>query len=306
MDDSEQGPEVTEIEAAESLNFDAEWMSDLPVLGEGDDVVKILYYGDPGSGKTTGAASIAKTGAVIYIDNESGLKRRALEARGIPAANLRPISLKSYEQFEDLGHRILGALDRGDALPVALVWDSLTEAQKAMIEAAVTQRARIQEKNGMVGDPFFVSREDWGKNTEQLRRTIRMFRDLPIHVAVCALVRRDEQSDGITRIGPAITPALQQDVMGFFDLVCRTFTATMNGRKYYFGSFEDDGVYFGKDRFGIMPPRLVDPTFDRIVAYVNGDLTIDTDPVMTEAMTVAEQVRAEKAQQQISKSNKSK
>jgi hypothetical protein len=37
------------------------------------------------------------------------------------------------------------------------------------------------------------------------------------------------------------------------------------------------GKYAGKDREHVLPSRLVEPTFDRILAYAHGDLTKEND-----------------------------
>ena len=34
------------------------------------------------------------------------------------------------------------------------------------------------------------------------------------------------------------------------------------------------GKYQAKERFGVIPPRLINPTFDRIVDYITGDLDL--------------------------------
>jgi hypothetical protein len=37
--------------------------------------------------------------------------------------------------------------------------------------------------------------------------------------------------------------------------------------------------YRAKDRFGVLPRVLAEPQFDRVVEYVQGKLTEDTDPL---------------------------
>ena len=46
----------------------------------------------------------------------------------------------------------------------------------------------------------------------------------------------------------------------------------------FLGTFHPEGVNQGKDRYGVMPPVLVDPTMDRVIAYMRGELTSDEDP----------------------------
>jgi hypothetical protein len=165
--------------------------------------------------------------------------------------------------------------------------DSGTEVYHALLESLVLRRVDKAERlraggktvADVMADRFFIDRDDYGVMSEQVRFLIRRFRDLPCHFGMAFLERRDvDSSDGTVRVGPSVTPGLQSDVVGWHDIVGR---CTYNQyADVYIGTFKPEGVRQGKDRYGVLPRRMVDPTFDRLVGYVEGEITADSDPRM--------------------------
>jgi hypothetical protein len=88
--------------------------------------------------------------------------------------------------------------------------------------------------------------------------------------------------DGRVVYMPAVTPGLQNDLIGWVDVVCHTDTIIVEGEEVYMGLFRNRGKFRGKDRFKVIPRQLVDPTFDRILQYVDGELVLDDDEKMQE------------------------
>lgn len=267
-------------------------------LADTDEFVNELYYGDGGSGKTTDLASMANLGPIVMINAESGIKRRPLVQLGINADNIQLVpdvgEPLTYQLLEDLFFELRTEVENGSIVGVA--WDSLTEIHKVLLRDVVDKRIDKAERTGKGDtDPFFTDRSDYGVMTEQLRMLIRRYRDLPCHFAASALERRDIDDDGVVTYRPALTPALQTDVYGYMDVVCHTTVEEIDDddeRDLFTGIFRPAGKYRAKDRFGAMPHRMVDPTFQRVVAYVNDELEVDTDPVQLEARKRLEAAKA--------------
>lgn len=258
-------------------------------LADQREMVKVLYYGDPGSGKTTAMASSANLGKVVYIDAESGLKRGPLARLGVPVENIVPGHEVTYEALEAAYWDVHGMLAEDPDAVAAVVLDSVTEVQKLLLEQIVSKAVNKAAGRGMDRDPFQIDRADWGVNTEQMRRLARRFRDLPCHVAFGALPKREVDDDGSVVYSPALTPAFQTDLMGYVDVVIHTEIREIGGKPFYIGTTKPAGKYLGKDRFGILPATLVNPTLDRVVAYVNGEITQDSDPLQKAARDAAAQ-----------------
>ena len=86
-----------------------------------------------------------------------------------------------------------------------------------------------------------------------------------------------------------------KDTYGWFDLVAHTTLEAVGDKEFYSGLFKPLGKYRGKDREGIMPRKLVTPSFERVIAYAEESLSAETDPVMISARkVVAEHKEAEK------------
>lgn len=247
-----------------------------------------LYYGDGGSGKTTDIAHMAIKGKMWIANAESGVKGRALRQYGIPLENIElfPDPTKdehlTYEGLEAEWKRIREELHADPDAYYGVGWDSVTEIQQAMKDAEVKRAAFKAERRGIERDPFVVDQDNWRTINEQCRSLIRRFRDLPCHFAATALQRREVDPDGKVVYMPAVTPGLQNDLIGWMDVVCHTDTIIVEGDEVYMGLFRNRGKFRGKDRFKVVPRQLVDPTFDRILQYVDGELVLDDDEKMQE------------------------
>jgi hypothetical protein len=153
-------------------------------------------------------------------------------------------------------------LTRDPGAYVGVVLDSLSEIQRALLETDAPGR-------------FKLTMQDYSVSTQKLRLLCRHFRDLPCNAAFLTHVRRDEDDDGEARYGPALTPMLAGDLLGFVDCVCfcRAVPRPGEDEPDYIGNFRSGRKLAGKDRFGLVPPRLYSPTFDRVLDYITGRYT---------------------------------
>lgn len=254
----------------------------LPILGEDEEFVNVLYYGDGGSGKSTAAAHLAKLGTIIYIDAESGVKARPLKRLGVIVENIRRYKVESYKDLDDLYWSVKGMLDEDPNSVKGVVFDSMTEIQKKLMESIMVAR-HAKHSATMVSDEFTADRDEYGKMTEQVRRMSRRFRDLDCHVVFVALAKREIDNDGAF-YRPMLTPAFASDLAGYVDIV--VYTEQQEGEESdpsrFVGTTRPIGRARGKDRFGALPPVLANPTMDRIIEYVNApdDDLATRDPVM--------------------------
>ena len=254
-------------------------------LADEKEHVKALLYGEPGTGKTTALASMAKLGRVAYIDAESGLKSRALRQFDIPLHNIEPHRPSTYDEIDALYWDIKADLEDDAAMVkngkdplIGVVFDSMTEIQKRLIENAVVQRGAKLSKSGMEISEFDVQLDDYGRVTEQLRRIVRKWRDLPCHVAFGALQKRDlDGKDGSIVYLPELMPKFANDLMGYVDVVMCHVTSMEYGVMEFAGIARPVGKYRGKDRYGALPVTLANPTFDRVVGLVNDEIKLGED-----------------------------
>lgn len=257
------------------------------------DFIRIGYYGINGSGKTTDVADMAHLGKTVAINGEGGFRRRRLEQLGIPVDNIE-ISISqsdpelpdaSFEELNRLFWQLKGELADHPGDPVGLQWDTMTDTQKVMVgqtrevERARAQRKAARERVEYDQAEMFTDIGWFGIHSTEMGQVLRQFRDLPMHWAIsCQEERREANQGRPPSIGPALTPAVQGDLMSYCDYVCRLSTlVTEEGDTTYLGKFQTEGIAVAKDRDHVMPFPMVQPTFTRVFLYATGQLTADDD-----------------------------
>jgi hypothetical protein len=275
-------------------------------LEQEQDYLTALYYGPPGSGKTTAVARVLLAepeGKLLVCNAEAGLKLQALRAMGIPTERIATWPKRGIRPTFDALERLVFKVDAdlarwraegGEKPWCAFDLDSATELIKLMLdnisEDGMAGRREIERKAreaGVKPPPmrngrarFKAERDDYGLVSGQMRSILRRLRYMDLHFLITALPRRDEDQDtGATMYGPATPPALQQDLLGYADVVIRTEVATdEKGAPQYVGWTKPDENHHAKDRYGALPERLVDPFVDRVLGHIAGDVVGSEDP----------------------------
>jgi len=263
----------------------------LPGLSDETDFLTLGFYGQEGTGKTTNLLDMANLGRVLLVNAEAGAKPRALRKRGIDTDNIIPWpNTLAGEELSFDGLEAVYYSMKSDLLADPHSWagvgfDSLTEIVRILI---ATERERQFTKNrgtSKARDRWFTDRSDYGVATNQVSDLLRKFRALPCHFGLTALERRDSDPDGKVAYGPAVNPALMSEIPGFVDVLVHTVAVTgsddENADVLYAGwTVPHGGKYRGKDRNSAdLPKRMPSATFTRILAYINGTLTKDTDEI---------------------------
>lgn len=269
-------------------------------LADVDDWLRGLWCGDQGTGKTTDVLSMANLGKVVMVNAEGGAKKKALARMGVNVDNIvtlpdDPAEL-THEYLRDLGWELKSDAAKGDGREyVGAVWDSITDIHLRILRNVVgyqfdraTGRGESRISTASPGDminEFFTDLSDYGVMTSQIVELLKLWHDAPMHFGVTSLLRRDKDDDGKVAYRPAVTPALQGELLGIMDVVIVTDVVEMDdgGDDLFRGLTRPLGKYRGKDRYKILPRRLIDPTFDRVWAYVQEEMDPDTDPVMEAA-----------------------
>lgn len=267
----------------------AGWTDDLfAAYDDTEEHLNVLYWGREGSGKTIDLAAATQMGKVLFVNAEGGLKKRALLANGVKTENLvifpRPGQPLTYDTLEQAIFRVKSDLMDDPKSWFLFAIDSVTELAQAFTDEAGDDRFEKGMKknpawNPTIGDKFFTDLSDYGTSTKMVRKIVRMLRDLPLHVAMTTLERRDVDEDtSKVAYGPAVGPALQTSLLGYVDVVlyCK---APDEDRDYFRAQTKKVGAARAKDRIGILPKVLVNPTFPRLLAYNEGTLVEDSDPV---------------------------
>jgi hypothetical protein len=177
--------------------------------------VNLLVYGEPGVGKTRlcgSADAVPAMRKVLILDIDGG----ALSIRDV----YPQVDVVRITQFGEIW-RVYQDLASGHNHGYQTVClDTGTEAQKYSM-ADIMNRVVMQAKEkGEYRDPEVPSVREWGITTEQVRRMVRAFRDLPMNFLMTCHVKDDkDERTLITKKNPDLPGKLARQVAGFFDVV---------------------------------------------------------------------------------------
>ena len=231
-------------------------------VAEREPYINALFYGGPGVGKTLlcgTAADVIEMSPVLLIDVEGGsftLREKYPQ-----------VDVVRVQTWEDMS-KVYNELFDGKTGYKTVILDSLTEIQKFSMYQIMVDLVRKEPDR----DPDVPGMREWGKNTEQIRRLVRAFRDLPMNALFTALsVSERNPRTGLDHVKPALSGKLSAEVAGFVDIVAYMYTKTKNkdtgevGRYLLTGSTE---TQVAKDRSDKLPLVVEEPTMHTLHTHI--------------------------------------
>lgn len=175
-------------------------------IGRPEDVsyLNALIFGPPKQGKTYFLGTLEddeRTSPALILDFEGGVQ--TLVGRDIDVARIR-----DWPDFEEAGDMLADPETKYKAVGV----DSLSETQIAGL-------LRILDKDKKRADPDQLAQPDWGLILVQMRRFVRFFKDLDMHVFMTALSKDELDPREGKIIVPAFQGAFSNEVAGVFDVI---------------------------------------------------------------------------------------
>lgn len=264
--------------------------------------LSMLMYGKEGSGKTTGALQLSQLGRIVLINAEGGAKPTPLRARGVVTTNIDTwpkggdvdfITFDSIETEVFIPLRI--ALQEDPNSYIGVVIDSFSELSRRLVDKAAAAGREADRVKGKERGQFQIDLDDWGTMTTMMRLILRRFRDLGIHLIITALERRDvDKKTSEVTYGPAVGPAIGGDTMGMVDVVVWTQLEQIgpDAKDFFTGTTRAREQHRAKDRFGVLPTRMIEPSALRVLQYMDGSLTKSTDALHKAAAAAARQKSA--------------
>lgn len=303
---------LVEADAPEEPEVIIDYDEDGDLFSDLDDereTYNMSFWGREGSGKTTALAYMANVAPaeskILIVNAEGGLKKNALRRLGIDTSKIKvwPNRAKGEEVtragLDELYRKIQGDLMRDPNSWFAVGWDSVTEIHTKVTNDVSAHRIDLKKHRDGEWEPdefdrYFTDLSDYGTMSKMMADLLRKFRDLPCHFVVTALERRDvDEKTGRVTYGPAITPGLQSSILGYTDINLAFKQADEDGP--YRALTKGSGMHRAKDRGGSLPRVLVQPWFDRVLAYEAGELTEETDPLQQELKPAAKPAAENKA-----------
>ncbi len=183
---------------------------------------KGLFFGPPGHGKTRLAATAAldkRTRPMLFLDFEGGTQSIA----GLPGEgkDWEERTVRDWKGYNEAYKELEAGKFRSATV------DSLSETHVgALLEilAGVAGQRRDDDK---------LEIQDYGKAMIQLRKFVRAFRDLPIHVFFTAHSKTEtDPREGLITV-PSLSGKLAHEIPGMMDVSGYLALATDEGGKTY-------------------------------------------------------------------------
>lgn len=178
-----------------------------------DLLYKILIYGPSRAGKTTFSATAGydegRAAPALLLDFEGG----SGSAVGIP--NLAVATMRDWKDFNEACAYIVSDANQFKTVII----DSVSELHIFSLINIIDSEIANNSKRAERGDENTPEQSDYGKSLVQMRRFLRIVRDLPTHIILTSLSKTDDYPrEGRVRV-PAMFGQLAGELVGMFPIV---------------------------------------------------------------------------------------
>ena len=231
----------------------------------------VCIYGGPGTGKTTLAASsieVPEMQPVLHLNIENGTQ----SISGI-YPDLEIIDITKFQQLQDAYNSLYSERDYDTQTCAGyrtIILDNLTEGQSKGMEH-IFQEDKLAGKGINFSEFVMATYENggWNKSSQQMRKLIRAYRELPCYIILVAWEADIDKSKDRHKWTPAFTAKLAGEMPGMVNDVYRLAIRRDGIRELQTGL---SGDVVAKDRTRKLPKKLESPTMPLIHQYWSGAL----------------------------------
>ena len=251
-----------------------------PVRLDEDDMLKMLFYSPAGHGKTTllgTAIGDPRLCPMLFVDFEAGTKSIKSKIKRIDLDQLGKITpevgkahavrVKEWEDF-NVVYNFLANDDTHGYQAVAI--DSLTEVNYLNLTTIIGHEVEFGKEH----DPDIAYQEDYLRSIAQMRKLIRFFRDLPMHVFFTAGAM--EFTDARTKkmqYRPGLTGKLVMELPGLVDTIGYLAVIDEDEETFRCLFVQPTEKFMAKDRSegGVLGDEIDEPTLPDILDMLLGE-----------------------------------
>jgi len=182
----------------------------------------------------------------VFVDIDKGLASIRHKVNRIPISSWENLQ-SAYSYLANAPHKFK-----------TVVVDSLNELQKVAMNHVVGSYTGIRRSYDSL-----PSQSDYGKMLDDFDKLVRAFRSLPMHVVlICNVAGKEFETDIVQ---PQLTgKSSARNVCRMMDVVGYLFKADSSEPTKPRVMVFDDVNFVTKDRSGVLPSTVNDPTFTRL------------------------------------------
>lgn len=267
----------------------------LPTRKVGDihNVRSYVFYGGPGTGKTTLAGTFP--GPILYLD----IRDKGTDS----VADHEDMDVMEIETWDDV-ERVYWFLKKNPEKYKTVIADTMSHLQNIAIETVLAELNKNPKEEIGWGT---MTQKEWGQVAAMMRPWITNMRDLDMEVVFIAQHRvfnvdYGDEKDSTTallapEVGPALMPSVGKHLNASVSIICNTFirTRTVTTKRMvkqknpklkpkevideeeiieYCLRVGPSALYTTKMRKPkdiVLPDILVDPTYDKIIDVLKGN-----------------------------------
>lgn len=239
------------------------------------DLLKVLYLGAPGSGKTTQGLLAMRAGKTVeMLSTDRAVERRPLRRLGLTLPD--DWSEHRFKASSPLAKHVVNLYDRvemGTGPDVAML-DTFSELNGLFL----LEEGMASAKAGN-NKPWQNEIQHFGAWVGYAKYLIRQLRDMPCHTVITAQEVRDTDDEGKLAYMTDLTPKADLALRAAPNTVVHMRHDTIGDRKFVYGIARTVSMYRGKDDLCIFPDDglLVNPGVDKLLAILEGDLDPNGD-----------------------------
>lgn len=245
-------------------------------------VIAALFYGRAGTGKTTIGSTFPAP--ILHLD----IREKGTDSVS-DVEDFDTISIQDWEEIE----QVYWYLKSGDSPYKTVIFDAVSQAQDMAVDSAMLDDGK------QPGD--LVTKRQWGVASGKMKTWIVNYRDLVdegINVVFLAHDRATEGEEGedgelTPSVGPRVMPSVASVLTAGVKIVGQTFIRELNEKQEggkvkrkvtYCMRLGPHAYYETKIRQikgSYTPEVLEDPTYDKLVSIMKGELEAPEEKVET-------------------------
>jgi hypothetical protein len=242
-------------------------------VDEGELLVKALFYGDFGKGKTTLGATFPKPMLIIDVNERGTDSVRGEYERG----DVKRFKVTEWEQIVDIYWYLQTAKHPFKSVMI----DTLTQLNDLTLKYVMQKDSDIDASV----DLEMPHQRHYGMSGQIMREWILKYRNLPMNVVFNCQEKRKKDEDAIVdeepQVGPELSPSVLRTAGAAVGIIGHCFVREVDGEdgktKTHFGlrvgpsSQYRTKIRVPKSQSAVVPKVIYDPSYDKLVAVMKGE-----------------------------------